>query len=95
MSWVIWHTRGVANLSLTASSSSLMTVRSLLRVGEDRLQLGDPLAHLGQLGLQVDAAEPGELGQAHLQDVAGLDLAEPERGHQPLTRRLGVLASRG
>ena len=47
----------------------------------------DPLADVGELGLQVDARQPGQLAQLHVEDVDGLELAELERlGHQP---RLG------
>ena len=39
--------------------------------------------HVDDLLLDVDAAEPGQLTQAHLEDVLGLHLAELERhGHQ-------------
>ena len=94
MSSVIWHTRGVANSSLTASSSSLITVRSSTVVGEDRLELADPLAHVGELGLEVDARQPGQLAQLHVEDVDGLELAELERlGHQPGLGRGGVVAA--
>ena len=60
-----------------------MTLRSSCVVGEDRLELLDALAHVGQLGLQVDARQPGQLAQLHVEDVDGLALAELERlGHQ-------------
>ena len=57
-------------------------VRQRLRVGQDVLQ---PLA-LGlerlQLALDLDAFEPRQLAQADLEDVLGLDVGQPELGHQ-------------
>ena len=47
-------------------------------VGQDRLQLGDGLAQLGQLGLQLLAAEPGQARQLHVEDVLGLHVGELE-----------------
>ena len=70
---MIWQTRGVANSSLIAASSSLITLRSSAVVGEDRLELADRRAHVGELGLEVDAGQPGELAQLHVEDVDGLD----------------------
>ena len=55
----------------------------LLARGEDALQLGDRGAHLGQLGLELVDLEPGELGQAHVEDRVGLRFAEAE----PLAQR--------
>ena len=44
--------------------------------------------------LEVDAAEPGELGQAHLEDVVGLHLAELERcAIRPVAAACRVLAA--
>ena len=44
----------------------------LLALGLERLQLV----------LDLDAFEPRELAQADLEDVLGLDLGQPEVGHQ-------------
>ena len=49
------------------------------RVGEDRFELDDSGAHVDDLLLDVDPAEPGELAQTHFEDVLGLHLAELER----------------
>ena len=35
-------------------------------------ELGDPRAQVGDLLLEVDPAQPGELAQLHLEDVGGL-----------------------
>ena len=48
-------------------------VAQQLLVGEDRLELLDALAHVGQLGLEVDARQAGQLAQLHVEDVDGLD----------------------
>ena len=89
----IWHTRGVANSSLTASSSSLITRRS--RASSARIASSSWIvdAHVVELGLEVDAREPGQLAQLHVEDVDGLELGELERlGHQPGLGRRGVVA---
>ena len=63
-------------------------------VGEDRLQLGDRRPHVVELGLEVDAGQPGELAELHVEDVDGLHLGELERlGHQPRLGRGGVVAA--
>ena len=41
-------------------------------VGQDGLQVGDVLAQLLQLGLEVDPGQPGELPEPHVEDVLGL-----------------------
>ncbi len=46
--------------------------------GQDALQLLDRGAHLLQLGVQLFDLEPGELGQAHVEDGIALLLAEAE-----------------
>ena len=84
----------MANFSRIAASSDLITLRSSDRVGEDRLQLADRLAGLLELGLDVDARQPGEAAQLHVEDVDRLHLGEPERlGHQPVLGGVGVLAA--
>src|SRR4029077_15960256 len=53
------------------------------RVGEDSLELDDVRADVDDLALEVDATEPGQLRQAHLEDVLRLQLTELERhGHE-------------
>ena len=80
---VISARRGVANSARTSASSSLMTWSQPAVVVEDRLELGDGLPQLGQLLLELGAAEPGEAAEGHVEDVVGLDLAELERlGHE-------------
>ena len=76
---VIFERRSSANFSLTSASSSLMTRAEHGLVAEDRLELGDRLAQRRQLGLEVDPGQPGELPEAHVEDVLGLDLGELER----------------
>ena len=50
-------------------------------------------ADVGQLGLEVDARQPGQLAQLHVEDVDRLTLAELERlGHQAGLGRRGVVA---
>ena len=45
------------------------------------------VAQLVELLLEVDAAEPGELAELHVEDVLGLHLAELERrGHAARSR---------
>ena len=63
------------------------------RVGEDRFQLTDRRADVCQLGLEVDARQPGQLAQLHVEDVDRLDLGELERlGHQARLGGGGVVA---
>ena len=70
----------------------------LLRAVEDRLELGDRLAQLGHLGIELVLAEAGELVQPHVEDVLGLHLGELERlGHERILgrRSVGRLADGG
>ena len=48
---------------------------------------------LGLLLLQLDAGEPGQPAQRHLEDVVGLDLGEVEDLDQPLLGLGGVVAA--
>ena len=53
------------------------------RVTEDRLELGDRLAELAHLLVELRAPEPGQPAEGHVEDVVGLLLAEGERfGHE-------------
>ena len=84
--------RSVANLPRISASSSLITAAQLAVVGEDGLELGDGLAQLGDLGLEVAAAQTGEPRQGHVEDVLGLHLGELERrGHQGRASRGAVV----
>ena len=70
-----------------------MTAVELGRVGQDGLELGDGLLQLGQLLLEVDAGQPGEAAELHVEDVVGLDLGELEGlGHQAAHGPRAVLA---
>ena len=83
----------MANSVLDAEQLVLDDPRS--RTSSARIASSSPIvvADVGQLGLQVDARQPGELAQLHVEDVDGLDLAELERlGHQPGLGRGGVVA---
>ncbi len=63
------------------------------RVGEDRFEFDDLGTNVDELSFDVDAAQPGELRQAHLEDVLGLQLAELEgRGDQPGLRSGRIVA---
>ena len=47
-----------------------MTVPQQAVVGEDRLAArAIARAHVGELGLEVDAGQPGQLAQLHVEDV--------------------------
>ncbi len=61
------------------------------RIGEDRLEFLDLPVQLIALGLELDAAEPGEPAQAKLEDVLGLNLAEVEDLDEPGARLLAVV----
>ena len=61
-------------------------------VVEDGLELGDLLAQLLEPLLDVDPGEAGQLAEAHLQDVLGLELGEPEALHEATAGRGPVLA---
>src|SRR5581483_3738643 len=61
---------------------------------EDRLQLLDRVAQLGDLLLEVDAGQAGQATEGHVEDVLRLHLAELERlRHEPLTRRGAVFGA--
>ena len=60
------------------------------RVGQDVLQLGDELDDLEVLVLDLLALEGGQAGKAHVQDGLGLDLGQPEAGHEVVAGRLDV-----
>ena len=60
------------------------------RVAEDRAQLGDALLQVGVLVLDLLAREPGEAGEAEVEDRLRLDLGELEALHQAGARRVGV-----
>ena len=60
----IWHTRGVANSSLTASSSSLITCRSSAVVGEDRLELAGSASRTSPARSRGRSATAGSAGAA-------------------------------
>ena len=55
-------------------------------VVEDGLQLGDLLAQLLEPLLDVDPGEAGQLAEAHVEDVLGLELGEPEAARHEATR---------
>ncbi len=61
-------------------------VEEELLVGEDGPQAGDGLAQLAVLGGQLLGLQPGEAGEAHLQDRLGLSL-----GEEVIPPRLGGL----
>ena len=60
-------------------------------VREDRPQLRDPLLQIGVLVLDPLPLEPGEPGEAQVEDRLGLDLRELELLDQPLARLVGVV----
>ena len=62
------------------------------RVVEDLGERGDDCAQLVGLALELDAAEPGEPAQRHLEDVVGLGLGEVEDVDEPLAGHGGVVA---
>ena len=70
---------GRRELLLDGGHLGLDDAPQLHRVGQDRRELGDALAQLAELGLEVDAGEPGEAGERHVEDVLGLHLGELER----------------
>ena len=51
-------------------------------VGQQALQVLDGLEELGVLRLDLVALQAGQAPKLHVQDVAGLDLAQAELGHQ-------------
>src|SRR5690606_20217751 len=57
---------------------------------EDLLELGDEAADLGELLLELLDLEPGQPGEAHLEDRLGLPLGEAEPLLEPRVRGLGV-----
>jgi len=59
---------------------------------DDPGQLRDGVAQRLLLGLQLEAGEPGEPAQRHLEDVVGLRLRQVEDRHQPLAGRGRVVA---
>ncbi len=81
--------RGVPCSAATSASSSAMTPRS--SAGSPRMpsQVGDGLAQRRQLGLQLLDLERDEPPQLHVEDVAGLQLGQPDLRDQlrPAPRR--------
>jgi hypothetical protein len=61
-----------------------------LRVGEDVLQLSDPLDHGHVLVLDLLALQGGQAAQLHLEDGVGLDLGETEAAHEVAAGRVHV-----
>ena len=97
-SWVTWVRRSLAYLVRISPSSVGDHRPQPGRVAQDRLELGDGLAQLGHLLLELGATEPGEPAERHVEDVVGLLLAERERlGHERGARRGPVVggADRG
>ena len=75
----IGERRGLANSSRIAGQLVADDLAEPRVVAEDRLELGDRLAELGQLLLEPCATEAGELAELHVEDELGLLLAELER----------------
>ena len=64
------RTRGAsANSSRIALSSSLITVRRRRSSARIAIKLGDALAHVGELGLEIDPRQAGQLAQLQVEDV--------------------------
>ena len=59
-------------------------------VAEDRPQLGDPLGHVGVLLFDRVGLERGQLGEAQVEDRAGLNRAEIKTLHELLARGVAV-----
>ena len=66
----------VAELLLELGEVGLDQLQHLARVGQDVLEVGDPLDHLLVLGLDLAGLEPGQAAQAHVDDGLGLALGE-------------------
>ena len=78
---------GLGELLLDRQQLVLDDLAQLGVVGEDRLELLDARANVGELGLEVDPAEARQLAELHVEDVDRLHLGElVRRDHQ---RRLG------
>ena len=93
---VILERRSSANFSLTSASSFLITVRST--ASSPRIASSSAIVSrsVGQLGLEVDAGQPGELAEAHVEDVLGLHVGELERlGREPGAGGGAVVGRRG
>ena len=70
-----------------------MTPRSSAGSAEDALEVGDRLAQRRQLGLQLLDLERDEPAQLHVEDVAGLQLGQPDLRDE-LDARLGDVLRR-
>ena len=91
---VIWHTRGVAKLLADGEQLVLDHAAQQGVVGEDRFELLDALADVGELGLEVDARQAGELAQLHVEDVdrPGSSLNSNGSAISPALAAAGVVA---
>ena len=69
---------GIAVLLLDLQQFVLDDLLQQALVGQDALVVGDLLAQLGQLFLDLLALQSGQAAQAHLQDGVGLLLGEPK-----------------
>ena len=76
------RTPGIGELLPDLAHLLLDDLPPLHRVGEDRLQLGDEILELGELGSQLVDFQGGEAPQGHVEDGVRLDLGQLEPLHE-------------